>query len=78
MHQILKFILGMKLYMFRTVSLSNIRNFLLYTKQWYMVYVFVNIYHCCVNSVKLVMMDRGTVRNMPTFIPKINLRNQRI
>jgi hypothetical protein len=24
---------------------------------------------------KLLMMDRGTVRNMHSFIPKINLRN---
>ena len=23
-----------------------------------------DIYHCCVNSAKLLMMDRGTVRNM--------------
>jgi len=32
-------------------------------------------YHCCVYSEKLLMMDRGTVRNMQGFIPKINLRN---
>ena len=25
---------------------------------------------------KLLLMDRGTVRNMYSFIPKINLRNQ--
>ena len=35
-----------------------------------------DIYHCCVSSEKLLMMDRGTVRNMQSFIPKINLRNQ--
>ena len=34
-----------------------------------------DIYHCCVYSEKLLMMDRGTVRNMYNFIPKINLRN---
>ena len=34
-----------------------------------------DIYHCCVYSEKLLMMDRGTVRNMQSFIPKINLRN---
>jgi len=34
-----------------------------------------DIYHCCVYSEKLLMMDRGTVRNMESFIPKINLRN---
>jgi len=30
-----------------------------------------DIYHCCVYSEKLLMMDRGTVRNMYRFIPKI-------
>jgi len=34
-----------------------------------------DIYHCCVYSEKLLMMDGGTVRNMWSFIPKINLRN---
>jgi hypothetical protein len=29
-----------------------------------------DIYHCCVYSKKLLMMDRGTVRNMKTFILK--------
>jgi hypothetical protein len=31
------------------------------------------IYYCCVYSEKLLMMDRGTVRNMQSFIPGINL-----
>ena len=34
-----------------------------------------NIYHCCVYSPRLLMMDTGTVRNMSCFIPKIKLRN---
>ena len=34
-----------------------------------------NIYHCCVYSEKLLMMDTGTVRKMQSFIPKINFRN---
>ena len=34
-----------------------------------------DIYHCCVYSEKLLMMDRGTVRNMYNFITRINLRN---
>ena len=34
-----------------------------------------DIYHCCAYSEKLLMMDRRTVRNMQSFIPKINLRN---
>jgi len=39
MHSFLKFIFGIKLYMFRTVPLSN-RSFSLYTQQWYMSYRF--------------------------------------
>ena len=35
----------------------------------------IRVYHCCVYSEKLLMMDRGTVRNMYSFIPKINLKN---
>ena len=80
MHQILKFIFGIKIYMFRRVTLSVIRSFSLYTA---MVYVIAcelsanlyNIYRCCVYNEKPLMMDRGTVRNMQSFIPKINLRN---
>ena len=82
-----KFIFGIKLYyMFRTVPLSIIRSFSLYTQQWYMSYRFADslragseirpdparklsanlydIYHCRVYSEKLLIMDRGTVRNM--------------
>jgi hypothetical protein len=33
-----------------------------------------DIYHCCVCSKKLLMMDRGTVRNMQSFITKINFQ----
>ena len=85
--------------MFRTVSLSIIGSFSLYTQQWYMSYSFADslgaesgrirsdparklsanlydVYHCCVYSEKLPMMDRRTVRNMWSFIPKINLRNK--
>jgi len=36
MHLFLIFIFGMKLYLFRTVPMSVIRSFLLYTHQWYM------------------------------------------
>jgi len=72
MHQFLKFIFGIKLYVFRTVPLSIIGIFSLYTQQWYMSYMFADsllsanlydIYHCCVYSEKIPMMDRGTVRN---------------
>jgi hypothetical protein len=73
----------MKLYMFRTVPLSIIRSFSLYTQQWYMSYSKIrmelqlqsdlarklsanlyDIYHCCVYSEKLLMMDKGTFRYM--------------
>jgi len=75
----------MNLYMFRTVPLSIIRSFSLYTQQWYMSYSLADslrtgsgwncsililsanlyeVYHCCVYSEKLLMMDRGTVRNI--------------
>ena len=84
MHLFLKFILGIKLYMFRTVPLSIIRSFPLYTQQYIQVCCqlaiririklpdpvrklstnLYDIYHCCVYSEKLLMMDRGTVRNM--------------
>ena len=74
MHLFLKFIFGIKLYMFRTVPLSIIRNFGLYTQQLCTSYRFSDIYHCCVYSEKLLMMDRGTVRNRKSFIQKINLR----
>jgi len=85
----------MKLYMFRTVHLTIIRSFSLYTPQWYMSYRFADslragprrnvlillascqqtcmtftIAVCTVK--KLLMMDRGTVRNVWSFIPKIN------
>ena len=69
--------------MFRTVPLSTIRSFSLYTQQWYMSYRFADslragsgwnqfhpdpvrklsanlydIYHCCMYSDKILMMDR--------------------
>jgi hypothetical protein len=50
MHWFLKFIIGMKFYMFRTVPLSIIRNFSLYTQQWYMSYMFANCQQTCVPS----------------------------
>ena len=74
--------------MFRTVPLSIIRSFSLYTQQRYSrIRMFrpdpacklsaklYDLQHCFVYSEKLLMMDRGTVRNMQNFIPKINLRN---
>jgi len=60
MHSFLKFIFGMKLYIFRTVSLSIIIwSFSLFrpdtaSKLSANLY---DIYHCCVYSEKLLMMD---------------------
>jgi len=34
-----------------------------------------DIYHCGAFSEKLLVMDRGTVRNMQSFISRINLTN---
>jgi len=70
--------------MFRTVPLSIIRLFSLYTRNGICHTGLLTAceqdqegtYHCWVHSEKLLMMDRGTVRNMQSFIPKINLRNQ--
>jgi len=42
MYKLLKFIFGIKLYMFRTVPLPIIRNFSLYTQQWFMSYRFAD------------------------------------
>jgi hypothetical protein len=89
----------MKLYMFRTVPLSIIMSYSLYTQQWYMSYrqlssssrimmerisILISLlenclqacmtYHCCVYSEKLLMMDRGTVRKIWSFISKIKFK----
>ena len=42
MHYFLKFIFGIKLYMFRTVPLSITSSFSLHTQQWYMSYRFAD------------------------------------
>jgi len=42
MHWFLKFIFGIKPYMFRTVLLSIIRSFSVYTQQWYMSHGFAD------------------------------------
>jgi len=61
MHYFLKFILGIELYMFRTLPLSIIRSPL----QAQAVSITCMTYtYCCVYSTGLLMMDRGTVRNM--------------
>ena len=42
MHKFLKFIFGIKVYVFQTVRLSIIRSFSLYTQQWCMSYRFAD------------------------------------
>jgi hypothetical protein len=63
--------------MFRTVSLSfiRIRTELRPDPARKLSADLYVIHHCCVYSERLLMMDRRTVRNMQSFIPKINLRN---
>ena len=46
MHKFIKFIFGIKLYMFRTVPLSIISSFSLYTQQWCMLYRFADNLLC--------------------------------
>jgi len=65
--------------MFRTVPLPIIRIFPLYTQQSVLILLasrqkisMTHIIAVCTVK-KLLMMDRGTVRNMKSFIPKINL-----
>jgi hypothetical protein len=58
--------------LFWTVPLSIIRSSSLYTQQWYMSYRFADSLRA---GSGWNMMDRGTVQNMKSFIPRINLRN---
>jgi len=77
MHLFLKFIFGIKFCMFRTVPLSTIRSFSLYTAMVYVIQLcwhlstnLYDIYHCCVHSEKLLYDGQ---RNCPThveFYPK--------
>jgi len=65
--------------MFRIGFLSIIRSLVLYTQQYvYVIQVMLTAClrtYCCVYSTRLLMMDRKTVRNMQSSIPKINLIN---
>ena len=62
--------------MFRTVPLSTIRSFSLYTQQWFTSYRFADSLRavskpvCRMYSEKLLIMDRGTVRNISSFYSK--------
>ena len=54
MHQFLKFIFGMKFYMFRTVPLSSIRSFSLHMQQWFISYSFADI-RMELNSIQILL-----------------------
>ena len=59
MRYFLKFILGMKLYKVSDNCFVRHQEFFtVHTTNLY------GIYHCCVYSEKLLMTDKGTVRNM--------------
>ena len=76
MHKFLKFIFGIKLYMFRTGILSIIRSLALYTHHYvYVTQVMllasrillassITCMYCCAYSARLLMMDRKPVRKM--------------
>jgi len=68
-----KLIFVKKLYMFRAVLLPIFRSFPLYIRHWYMSSSLRDIYQCRKYSGELLMMGRGTARNMQSFLTKINL-----
>jgi len=67
MHYFLKFIIGMKLYMFQTVPLFVIRSFSLYTQQWYMLYRFADSLHIPLLCVQWKTPNDGQ-RNCPKHV----------
>jgi len=58
------FIFVKKLYMFRALPLPIIRSYPLYIRHWYMSRKFDNIYQCRMYSGELLMMGRGSARNI--------------
>ena len=68
MHQFLKFILEWNTTCFGQLA-SRIRMFHPDPARKLSANLY-DIYHGCVYSEKLLMMDRGTVRNTQSFIPK--------
>jgi len=76
------FIFGIKFYMFQMASSVHHQEFfIVQTAMVYVIQVLLtescqqylyDIYRCCVCCEKLLLMDRRTVRNMYSFIPKIN------
>jgi hypothetical protein len=73
----LKFYFEMKLYMFRTVPLSIIRSFSLYTQQWYMSYRFVDSFWAAAGSGWniLILLDSCLQTCMTYTIAVCTVRN---
>jgi hypothetical protein len=67
MHKFLKFIFGMKLYMFRTVPLSIIRSFSLYTQQCNMSNGFANSLQVGSGWNILIVSDSSSVHRREFF-----------
>jgi len=75
MHQFFKFIFEMEFYMFRTVPLSIVRSFSLYTQQWYMSYSLrAGSGRNCSSVLILLTPDDGQ-RNCPK-ICKVSFQNK--
>jgi len=76
MHQFFKFIFGLKsLHVSDSSSVHHQEFFTVHTAMVYVIQFrpdpahklsanLYDIYHCCVHGEKLLIMDRGTVRNM--------------
>jgi hypothetical protein len=75
MHQLLKFILEMKLYMFRTVPLSIIRSYSLYFQGWYLSYWFVDSYRAGSGWNNLILLDSCLQNSMTNTIAECTVRN---
>jgi hypothetical protein len=69
MHEFLKFILGVKLYMFRTVPLSIIRSYSLYTHKRYMSYRFVDSFRAGSgwNCSSILILLESCLQNCMTY-----------
>ena len=65
MHYSLKFIFGIKLYMFWTVHLSVVRSFSLYTQECYMSYRFVDSLQAGLGWSSILILLAKAVRHIP-------------
>jgi hypothetical protein len=71
MRYFLKLIFGIKLHVSDSFSVHHQEFFTVHTAVVYN----TGLLTACEQDQEVLMMDRGTVRNMWIFIPKINLRN---